>query len=339
MESKRDATGNVVVITGASAGVGRASARAFAQRGARLGLMARGAAGLNAAVKDVEEAGGKAVAVQGDVANPSDVERLAEETEAAFGPIDVWVNNAMVSVIGELWSLEPEEYARVTDVTYHGQVYGTLAALKRMRPRNHGTIVLVGSALAHRGIPLQSAYCGAKHAVQGMFDSLRSELFHEKSSIRLVMVQLPGLNTPQFDWIRTKLPSRPRPASPPYQPEIAADAIVFAATEGRNRREILVGYPTVQTVLGERTVPAFLDRYLAWTAVGGQQTDEPLRDDREDNLFEPVDQERDFGAHGSFDAEARSGSPQLWATKHRPWLIGAGVAAAGLVGAAIRRWR
>lgn len=327
-------TSPVVVITGASAGVGRATARAFARRGARLGLFARGRQGLDATKQDVEALGGEAVVVQGDVARPEDVERLAEETETAFGPIDVWVNNAMVTVYGEFQDLTPEEYRRVTDVCYHGQVYGTMAALKRMRPRDRGTIVLVGSALAYRGIPLQSAYCGAKHAVEGMFDSIRSELLHRGSGVRIVMVQLPGLNTPQFTWGRTKLSHQPRPASPPYQPEIAADAIVYAATDGRDRREILVGYPTVQAVVGNKLVPGLADRYLARTAIEGQQRAEPVEPDRPDNLFAPV--EGDFGAHGPFDAEARASSPQLWATQHRPWLLGAAVA--GLAGAVLA-WR
>ena len=335
MRSNGEAPSQVVVITGATAGVGRATARAFARRGARVGLFARGREGLDATKRDVESLGGEAITVQGDVARPEDVERLADATETAFGRLDVWVNNAMVTVFGAFEELTPEEYARVTDVCYHGQVYGLQSALKRMRPRDAGTVVLVGSALAYRGIPLQSAYCGAKHAIQGMFDSVRSELLHAGSGVRIVMVQLPGLNTPQFEWGRTKLPRKPKPASPPYQPEIAADAIVFAAADGRDRREVYVGYPTVQAIVGNKAVPGFADRYLARTAFEGQQRDAPVDPDRPDNLFEPV--EGDFGAHGPFDAQAKAHSPQLWATKHKPWLLGAGAAVAGLVGAALAR--
>lgn len=325
----------VVAITGGTAGVGRATVRAFARRGAHIGILARGRAGLDAAKRDVEALGGRAVTVQGDVADPEAVERLAEETEAAFGPLDVWVNNAMVTVYGELTDLSPEEFRRVTDVTYHGQVYGLMSALRRMRPRDHGTIVLVGSALAYRGIPLQAAYCGAKHATEGLLDSVRAELLHAGSAVRAVMVQLPGLNTPQFAWGRTKLPNAPKPASPPYQPEVAADAIVFAATAGRDRREVYVGYPTVQAILGNKVAAGLADHYLARTAFGGQQRGEPVAPDRPDNLFEPADDERDFGAHGPFDAEARAHSPLLWASKRRRWLLGGALAA--LAGAALAR--
>ncbi len=318
-----------------TAGVGRATARAFAKRGAKIGILARGRTGLDATKKDIEALGGKAVTVQGDVSKPEDVARLADETEAAFGPIDVWVNNAMVGILALFWDVEPDEYRRVTDVTYLGQVWGTREALKRMRPRDRGTIVLVGSALAYRGIPLQSAYCGAKHAIEGMLDSVRSELLHEESGVRITMVQMPGLNTPQFDWIRTTLPNKPKPASPPYQPEIAADAIVYAATDGRDRREVYVGGPTVQAVVGTKVAPGLLDRYLAATAFSGQQSDEPIPPGREDNLFEPV--EGDFGAHGRFDAEAKEHSPQLWATKRKPWVLGASAAVAGLLGTALAR--
>ncbi len=325
----------IVVITGGTAGVGRAVARAFARRGAKIGVLARGRQGLDATKKDIEALGGQAITVQGDVSKPEDVERLAEETEQAFGSIDVWVNNAMVTVYGEIEDITPEEYKRVTDVTYHGQVYGTMSALKRMRRRDHGTIVLVGSALAYRGIPLQSAYCGAKHAIEGMFDSVRAELLHHDSKVQIVMVQMPALNTPQFDWGRTKLPNKPKPASLPYQPEVAADAVVYAATDGRHRREIYVGYSTVQAVVGNKVVPGLADRYLARTAFEGQQADEPVDPNRKDNLFEPV--EGDAGAHGRFDAQARGHSPQLWASKHKPWVLGAAAAVAGLVGTALAR--
>lgn len=334
MSTNNQPSTQVVVITGGTAGVGRATARAFAKRGAHIGLLARGRTGLDATKEEVEALGGKAITVQGDVANSEDVERLAEETEAAFGPIDVWINNAMVTVYAELQEITPEEYRRVTDVCYHGQVFGTMTALRRMRPRDRGTIVLVGSALAYRGIPLQSAYCGAKHAIQGMFDSVRSELLHHDSAVRIVMVQMPGLNTPQFEWGRNKLPNKPKPASPPYQPEIAADAVVYAATDGRDRREIYVGYPSVQAIVGNKVAPRLGDRYLARMAFEGQQRDEPVDPDRKDNLFEPV--EGDFGAHGPFDGKAKERSPQLWATMHKPWVLGA-AAVAGLVGTALAR--
>jgi NAD(P)-dependent dehydrogenase (short-subunit alcohol dehydrogenase family) len=334
MSTDNQPSTQVVVITGGTAGVGRATARAFAKRGAHIGLLARGRTGLDATRKEVEALGGKAITIQGDVANSEDVERLAEETEAAFGPIDVWVNNAMVTVYAELQEITPEEYRRVTDVCYHGQVFGTMTALRRMRPRDRGTIVLVGSALAYRGIPLQSAYCGAKHAIQGMFDSVRSELLHHDSAVRIVMVQMPGLNTPQFEWGRNKLPNKPKPASPPYQPEIAADAVVYAATDGRDRREIYVGYPSVQAIVGNKVAPRLGDYYLARKAFQGQQRDEPVDPDPKDNLFEPV--EGDFGARGPFDGRAKERSPQLWATMHKPWVLGA-AAVAGFVGTALAR--
>jgi NAD(P)-dependent dehydrogenase (short-subunit alcohol dehydrogenase family) len=319
----------VVALTGASAGAGRATARAFARRGAHIGLLARGAERLEATAREVEALGGRAVVVPGDVATPDDLERLAAETEAAFGPLDVWVNNAMATVYGEVHEVEPDEFRRATEVTYLGQVYGAQAALRRMRPRDAGTIVFVGSALAYRGIPLQSAYCGAKHAVQGFFESLRSELIHQESGVAVTMVQLPALNTPQFGWARTKRAHTPRPAPPVYAPEVAAEAVVFAATDGRGRREVWVGASTAKAILAERVAPGLLDHYVARTLYDGETTDQPVAPDRADNLFEPV--AGDPGAHGAFGDEARSVSPQLWATKHRPWVIGAaGLAVAAL---------
>lgn len=319
----------VVALTGASAGAGRATARAFARRGAHIGLLARGTERLEATAREVEALGGRAVVVPGDVANPDDLERLAAETEAAFGPLDVWVNNAMATVYGEVHEVEPDEFRRATEVTYLGQVYGAQAALRRMRPRDAGTIVFVGSGLAYRGIPLQSAYCGAKHAVQGFFESLRSELIHQKSGVAVTMVQFPALNTPQFGWARTKRTHTPRPAPPVYAPEVGAEAVVFAATDGRGRREVWVGTSTVKAILAERVAPGLLDHYVARTLYDGETTDEPVAADRPDNLFEPV--AGDPGAGGAFGDEARAASPQLWATRHRPWVLGAaGLAVAAL---------
>jgi NAD(P)-dependent dehydrogenase (short-subunit alcohol dehydrogenase family) len=321
----------VVVITGASAGVGRATAQAFARQGARIGLLARGRAGLEGAKRDVEQLGGKAIVLATDVADADAVEAAAGAVEENFGPIDVWVNNAMCSVFSPIKQMTAAEFKRVTEVTYLGFVYGSLAALKRMLPRDRGVIVQVGSALAYRGIPLQAAYCGAKHAIQGFCDSLRCELLHDKSKVRVVMVQMPALNTPQFSWVKSRLPRKPQPVPPIFQPDVAADAIVFAAHS--NRREIYVGMPTVEAVVGNKIVPALADRYLAAGGYDSQQTDEPVSPDRCDNLWEPVDDERDHGAHGSFDARASGRSIQLWANKNRKWLaLGAlGLLAAGAV--------
>ncbi|MGI8820917.1 MAG: SDR family oxidoreductase [Chthoniobacterales bacterium] len=308
----------VVVITGASAGVGRATAQAFAREGARIGLIARGTAGLEGAKRDVERLGGEALTLPLDVADAAALEAAAAQVEETFGPIDVWVNNAMCSVFSPSKEMTGEEFKRVTEVTYLGVVYGSLAALKRMLPRDRGVIVQVGSALAYRGIPLQAAYCGAKHAIQGFCDSLRCELLHDKSKVRVVMVQMPALNTPQFSWVKSRLPREPQPVPPIFQPEVAADAIFYAAHS--NRREIYVGMPTVEAVVGNKIAPALLDHYLGATGYEGQQTDELVSPDRRDNLWQPVDDVRDHGAHGSFDARASSSSFQLWANKNRGWL-------------------
>ena len=262
----------------------------------------------------MEARGGEALAVPTDVAEADQAEAAADQVEEAFGPIDVWVNVAMAGVFAEFTDIEPDEYRRVTDVCYHGQVYGTRAALRRMRPRNRGSIVLVGSALAYRGIPLQSAYCGAKHAVEGMFDSVRAELIHNDSNVSLSMVQLPAMNTPQFSWVRSRLPKKPQPMPPIYQPEVAADAIVWASCH--DRREIYVGSSSVQVIVGNKLFPQLGDWYLGRNGYSGQQTDEPEDPDRPDNLFEPV--EGDRGAHGDFDEQAHSWSPQLWMAKNKP---------------------
>lgn len=308
----------VVVVTGASAGVGRATARAFARQGARIGLLARGRAGLEGAKRDVELLGGKALVVPVDVADAAAVEAAAAQVEAEFGPIDIWVNNAMCSVFSPIHEMTPDEFKRVTEVTYLGVVYGSLAALKRMRPRNSGTIVQVGSALAYRGIPLQSAYCAAKHAIQGFCDSLRCELIHDKSKVRVVMVQMPALNTPQFSWVKSRLPRQPQPVPPIFQPEVAADAILYAGHN--NRREIYVGLPTVEAIIGNKIAPALLDHYLGATGYASQQTADPVSPDRRNNLWEAVDEERDHGARGSFTSRAERQSIQLWANKNRGWL-------------------
>jgi NAD(P)-dependent dehydrogenase (short-subunit alcohol dehydrogenase family) len=302
----------VIVVTGASAGVGRAAAVAFARRGARVGLLARGRDRLEAKRDEIEAAGGEALVVVTDVADADQVEQAAAAVEESLGPIEIWVNNAMATVFSPFVEITPTEYQRATEVTYLGYVWGTMAALRRMLPRDRGVIVQVGSALAYRGIPLQAPYCGAKHAIQGFTESLRCELLHEGSSVQVTMVQLPALNTPQFDWGRSRMPRKTQPVPPIYQPEIAADAIVWAAR--LRRREVYVGGSTVLTILGDKIAPGVGDRYLARTGYEAQQTDERAADERQDNLFDPVP--GDPGAHGRFDASARRRSVQLWATKH-----------------------
>jgi NAD(P)-dependent dehydrogenase (short-subunit alcohol dehydrogenase family) len=325
----------VVVVTGASAGVGRATVRALAGRGAHIGLIARGRDGLEAARREVEELGGKALVLPLDVAEADKVELAAAEVEEKLGPIDVWINNAMASVFSPVRETTAEELRRVTEVTYLGYVYGTLSALRRMLPRDRGVIVQVGSALAYRGIPMQAAYCGAKHAVQGFCDSLRSELLHDGSNVRVTMVQMPALNTPQFGWVKSRLPRKAQPVPPIFQPEVAARAILWAADH--DRRELWVGWPTVKAIAGNRIAPWYADRYLAKNGVDSQQQDGFEDPNRAHNLWEPVP--GDHGAHGGFDDRATSRSPQLWATTHRGLLAlaGAGLAAAGLVLAARSR--
>jgi len=319
----------VVVVTGASAGVGRAAAYAFGRNGAAVGLIARGRERLESAQREIVAAGGAAEIVEVDVADADAVEAAAATFEQRLGSIDVWVNNAMATVFAPLSEITPEEYRRATEVTYLGSVWGTMAALRRMRPRDSGTIVQVGSALAYRGIPLQSAYCGAKHALQGFLESVRAELLHEGSNVRLTMVQLPALNTPQFTWSRAKLPREPQPVPPIYQPEVAARAIVWAAAHPR--RELMVGWPTVKAIIGNAVAPGLADRYLGATGYDAQQTDRPLDPARADNLFEPVP--GDQGAHGPFDGNARAHSIQLFASRHRLPLL-AGVSALALAAVA-----
>ena len=320
----------IVVVTGASAGVGRAVARAFGKQRAWVGLVARGRDGLEAARREIEDLGGRALILQADVANSDEVDSAAERVERELGPVDVWVNNAMTTVFSRFIDITPEEFRRATEVTYLGVVYGTLAALKRMYARDRGTIVQVGSALAYRSIPLQAPYCGAKHAIAGFTDSVRTELLHEKKNIHITMVQLPAMNTPQFSWCRTKLPRHPQPVPPIYQPEVAADAIVWAARH--RRREVWVGAPTVAAIEGQKMAPGVMDHYLASSGYDSQQTDQPVEPNRPDNLFHPLP--GDWGAHGIFDHQAHKHSPQTWATMHRNWLL-AGLGLAGAAGAAI----
>jgi NAD(P)-dependent dehydrogenase (short-subunit alcohol dehydrogenase family) len=327
-------TGSTVVITGASNGIGRATVRRFAAPGVAVALIARGDDGLQAAREEVERAGGRALVVPTDVADAEAVEAAATAAEEAFGPIDIWINNAMATVFAYLWDVSPEEFRRANEVTYFGSIWGMQAALRRMRPRDHGTIVQVGSALAFRGVPLQAPYCGAKHGIQGVFESLRTELRHTGSKVHLTGVHLPGVNTPQFEHARDKLDRVSMPVAPVYQPEVAADAIHWAAHH--RRREIYVGVPTVYTVWGNKLAPWLAERYLAATAVKGQLSDQAKGPGQPDNLFSPVP--GDPGAHGPYDEKAHGRSVQLWATKHRR-AVGAGAAAVAGLAAAAKRSR
>lgn len=318
-----------VVVTGASAGIGRATALAFGKQGCRVALLARGVEGLEAARREIEEAGGQAIVIPTDVADHAQVEAAAERVEQELGPIDVWVNNAMSTIFCPFEQITPEDFERATQVTYLGAVWGTMAALKRMKPRNRGTIVQVGSALAYRSIPLQAPYCGAKSALRGFTDSLRSELIHDKSRVHITMVQLCAFNTPQFEWGRTCMDKRPQPVPPIFQPEVAAKAILWASQH--KRRELWVGFPTVKAIIATRILPGLADRILASQAYSGQHTDDPLPQGRKDNLYEAVP--GDHGAHGRFDDQAKSSNWHLWLTTHRWVMTGAAIAA--LVGAGV----
>lgn len=326
-----------VVVTGASAGVGRAVVEAYAAQGARIALIARGRAGLDGATSSAERLGAdRVLAIQTDVADADQVEAAAQQAEDELGPIDVWVNAAMTSVFATVMDVKPAEYRRVMDVIFMGYVHGTQSALRRMLPRDRGVIVQVGSALAYRGIPAQSAYCAAKHAIQGFDDSLRAELHSRGSKVRLSAVQMPALNTPQFGWVRTRLPNHPQPVPPIYQPEVAATAILWAAEHGP--REINVGASTIATRLGNRLVPGLLDRYLGRNGIESQQTDQPVDHAQwRDNLFDPVDDDTDHGAHGIFDDRAKDSSAALWAVTHKPVLAAVGVGLLSAVAATAAR--
>ncbi|WP_306206495.1 SDR family oxidoreductase [Actinoplanes sp. RD1] len=331
----------VVVITGASAGVGRAVATAYARRGARLALIARGTAGLEGASLEARAAGAADVRTfQLDVADDEAVFRAADEIAATWGGIDVWINDAMVSVFAPAWEISPAEYKRVTEVNYLGTVNGTLAALRHMRPAKHGTIVQIGSALAYRGIPLQAPYCASKHAIQGFNDSLRAELLHDGNKVKLSMVQLPAVNTPQFSWVRTRLPRHPQPVPPIYQPEVIAKAVLWAADKGK--RELNVGGPTLKTRLGNIVAPGFLDWLLSRDKEGyqGQQTADPIDQAAwVDNVDKPADDVRDHGSHGVFDDQSRTSSVALWLTTHKPLVGAASAGLAGLAASALLRRR
>jgi NAD(P)-dependent dehydrogenase (short-subunit alcohol dehydrogenase family) len=322
-----------VVVTGASAGLGRAIAKEFGKQKAQVALLARGKKGLDGAAAEIESLGGKALPLPTDVADSAAVEAAAEETERHFGPIDAWINNAMVTVFSPVKEMKPEEYKRATEVTYLGVVYGTLAALKRMLPRDRGKIVQVGSALTYRSIPLQSAYCAAKHAILGFTTSLRCELIHDRSNVSVSMVHMPAMNTPQFSWVKNRLPHKPQPVPPIYEPEVGARAVYWAAHH--DRREVYVGTPTVAAIVGNKVAPDVLDHYLGRTGFKSQQTPEMDDPSRPNNLWEPVDSSEDFGAHGHFDNRSHSRSYQLWADLHRGSLaIGVGIAA-GVLGSVI----
>jgi NAD(P)-dependent dehydrogenase (short-subunit alcohol dehydrogenase family) len=321
----------IVAVTGATGGIGRATVREFARRGDDVALIARGEGGLDAAAEEVRSMGRRALVVPTDVADDAAVEAAVERIETELGPVDVWVNVAFTSVFARFEDIAPEEYRRVTEVNYLGYVYATMAILKRMRQRGHGTIVHVGSTLAYRGIPLQTAYCGSKHALQGFHESLRVELLHEGSDIHVTMVQMPAVNTPQFSWVLSRLPKHAQPVPPIYQPEIAARAVVYAADHPK-RREYWVGASTVGTLIANAVAPGILDRYLAKTGFSSQQTSQDKPDDQPANLWEPADgpDDKDFGAHGVFDDTAKARSPQQWVAHRYPQLAGAAAGALAL---------
>jgi NAD(P)-dependent dehydrogenase (short-subunit alcohol dehydrogenase family) len=311
----------VVVVTGGSAGLGRAIAVGFAKKHAKIAVLARGRQRLDDTVKEIKSLGGKATAICCDVSDAQAVEAAAESIEQHMGPIDIWVNNAMTAVFAPFKDTQPDEFKRVTEVTYLGFVYGTMSALKRMLPRDRGIVIQVGSALSERSIPLQSAYCGAKHAIRGFTDSIRAELVHDQSNVRITMVQMPAMNTPQFGWVKSRLKNKAQPVPPIFQPEVGAEAVVWAST--RNRREVYVGLPTIEAMWGNKFIPGYLDRMLGKSGYQSQQTGEPEDPDRPFNLWQPVDGNQ--GAHGSFDDKSKNKSPALWVVEHigflRLWMI------------------
>jgi NAD(P)-dependent dehydrogenase (short-subunit alcohol dehydrogenase family) len=338
--AKAPGHGRVVVVTGATAGIGRATARAFAARGDDVALIARGEEGLSAAAAEIEQSGSRCVPISADMADVDAVKAAVDRVERELGPIDVWVNDAFTTVFAPFTEISPEEFRRVTEATYLGYVYATSAVLERMLPRDRGTIVQVGSTLAYRGIPLQSAYCGAKHAIQGWHESLRCELLHDKSNVHVTMVQMPAVNTPQFDWVLSRLPKHAQPVPPIYQPEVAAKAILYAADHPQ-RREYWVGGTTAATLIANAVAPGLLDRYLARTGFKSQQTDQPRKPDRPANLWEPADGRGgdDYGAHGSFDEKATTRSFQLWGSQHHGALYAAALTGAALAAGMIRKAR
>ncbi len=337
MKAIKTQTPQVVVVTGASAGVGRAVACAFAKHGAHIGLLARGHEGLEGARREVEALGGKALAIPTDTSNAEQLEAAATKVEETFGPIDVWVNDAMVSVFSPFKEMKPEEFKRVTEVAYLGFVYGTMAALHRMLPRDRGVIIQIGSALAYRSIPLQAAYCGAKHGIMGFTDTVRCELLHDKSNVKISMLQLPAVNTPQFGWVKSRLSHEAQPVPPIYQPEIIGEATVWASTHPR--RELFIGLSTIMAIQGNKIAPALLDRYLAKTGYQSQQTNQPVNPEQPNNLWQPVDEKRDFGAHGAFDARARRQSWQVWVDTHPGVVALLGATLAGVTGIVFYRSR
>jgi NAD(P)-dependent dehydrogenase (short-subunit alcohol dehydrogenase family) len=323
---------HTVVITGATAGIGRATAQLYGQRGANVALLARGKEGLHKAARDVEAGGGTALAIPTDVADHAAVAGAADRTEAELGPTDTWINVAFTSVFAPFTAIGPEEFKRVTDVSYLGFVYGTMAALSKMKPRDRGTIVQVGSALGQRSIPLQSAYCGAKHAINGFTESVRCELLHERSKVRITVAQMPAVNTPQFSWVLSRLPRHPQPVPPIYQPELVARSVLYAADHPR-RKQYWVGDSTVATVFAQKFAAPLLDRYLARTGYDSQQTSQS-DGGQSNNLWQPVDQTpgNDHGAHGEFDDSAHSHSPEMWVSRHRRLAAGATTALAAGAG-------
>lgn len=331
MQEKK--AGRVVVVTGGSAGVGRATVRAFAKEGARVGVIARDTEGLHAAAREADTLGGRGLALPVDVANADQVEAAAARIEEELGPIDVWVNNAMTTIFGRVNDVTPDEFRRATEVTYLGTVYGTMSALRRMLPRNAGRIIQVGSALAYRSIPLQAAYCGAKHAIAGFTDSLRTELIHDRRNIHLTMVQLPAMNTPQFTWCRSRMPRQPQPVPPIFQPEVAAERIVWASHH--SRREVFVGAPTVLAIESNKVAPGIADDYLGRTGFDSQQTPDAVPTNRPDNLFEPVP--GDFGAHGIFGDRAHAQAATTWLSENKGLAALASAAALGAIAFVMKR--